>query len=88
MIKKIILLVLLFKLFINLSVHANTLEEITILGNDRIPDETISMFSGVKINDEINDTKLNEILKNLYETNFFDDVSVSFKKNILLIKVK
>ena len=88
MIKKIILLVLLFKLFINLFVHADTIKEITISGNDRIPDETISMFSGVKINDEINDFKIDEILKNLYETKFFDDVSVLFEKNILLIKVK
>ena len=88
MIKKIILSVLLLKLFISLSVHANTLKEINISGNDRIPDETISMFSGVKINDEINNLKINEILKNLYETNFFSDVSVSFEKNILIIKVK
>ena len=88
MIKKIILSVLLLKLFISLSVHANTLKEINISGNDRIPDETISMFSGVKLNDEINDFKIDEILKNLYKTNFFDDVSVLFEKNILVIKVK
>ena len=88
MIKKIILSVLLLKLFISLSVQANTLKEINISGNDRIPDETISMFSGVKLNDEINDFKIDEILKNLYKTNFFDDVSVLFEKNILVIKVK
>ena len=88
MIKKIILSVLLLKLFISLSVHANTLKEINISGNDRIPDETISMFSGVKLNDKINDFKIDEILKNLYKTNFFDDVSVLFEKNILVIKVK
>ena len=86
--KKIILTVLILKLFINLSVHADTLKEINILGNERIPNESISMFSGVKINDEINDFKIDEILKNLYETNFFDEVSVLFEKNILLIKVK
>ena len=84
---KIILFVLLFKFFINLPLHADTLKEITISGNDRIPDETISMFSGVKLNDEINDFKIDEILKNLYETNFFDEVSVLFEKNILVIKV-
>ena len=58
MIKKIILSVLLFNLFINLTVHANILNKITISGNDRIPDETISMFSGVKLNDKINDFKI------------------------------
>ena len=37
------------------------------------------MFSNVKINDDINDeNELNKILKNLYETNFFKNVSVKF----------
>ena len=32
----------------------------------------------LKLNDEINEKKLNKILKNLYETNFFKNVSVKF----------
>ena len=85
---KLILSVLLFIFFVNISVQAETIKDITISGNNRIPDQTISMFSGVKVNDEIDDFKINEILKNLYETNFFDEVSVLFEKNILVIKVK
>ena len=36
----------------------------------------------------INDNELNKILKNLYETNFFENVSVIFENNILIINVK
>ena len=45
------------------------------------------MFSDVQIDDKIDNENLNKILKNLYETNFFENVSVSFDKTILRIKV-
>ena len=46
-------------------------DKIEILGNERIPNETIIMFSDVKIGDNLNNTDLNNILKDLYKTNFF-----------------
>ena len=46
------------------------------------------MFISTDINDEINDVKLNEILKDLYDTNFFKDISLNFKDQILTIKVQ
>ena len=69
--------------------HANSeiIKNIEIVGNERIPDETILMFSDVQIDDKIDNENLNKILKNLYETNFFENVSVSFDKTILRIKV-
>ena len=61
--------------------------EIKIIGNERIPDETILMFSDLKIGDDLNNQDLNKILNNLYETNFFDNVSIKFIDNIFLIKI-
>ena len=49
---------------------SNTLNKIEIIGNDLISDATIKVFIDVEINDEINNDKLNNILKDLYETNF------------------
>ena len=46
------------------------------------------MFSKIKINEEINDTKANSIVKDLYDSNFFEDISVKFEKNVLTISVK
>ena len=45
------------------------------------------MFSEVEINDNINSNIINKVLKNLYDTNFFQDVYIKFTNNILEIKV-
>ncbi len=79
-----IFLILIF--FSNFSI-AEIVKKIEISGNQRIPNETIIMFSSVKVNDEINDIKLNEILKNLYDSNFFENVIVNFRDNNLKISV-
>ena len=55
---------------------AEIIDKINIEGNNRIPSETIEMFTGVTINDDLLESDLNKILKKLYETNFFDLVSV------------
>ena len=63
-------------------------EEFPWYYNDRISNKTIQMFSNIELKDEISNKKLNKILKDLYETNFFEDVNVQFKDNILTISVK
>ena len=67
--------------------YSDILEKINIFGNDRISDETIKSFIDVKINDEIDAKKLNDILKDLYETNFFENIDISFNDKILLINI-
>ena len=81
--KIIIILIFLFQ-----PAFAETLKKIDIIGNQRIPNETIIMFSGVNLNDDITDNQLNDILKNLYDSNFFENVSVKFDDNNLTILVK
>ena len=84
----------LFKLFfliwllISGKALSAAVNKIEIIGNDRIADETIKMFISVDIKDEINDEKLNKILKDLYETEFFKDISVKFDNQILSIIVQ
>ena len=75
----------LFLIFSN--VYADTIKSITINGNERIPDETILMFSSININDNFNQEISNTVLKSLYQTNFFKDVSLKFIKNTLIINV-
>ena len=78
-----------FLFFFNFSIlNAEIIKKIEILGNDRIPATTVKMLSGIDINDSINETKINQILKDLYNSNFFEDVSVNYNKNILSIVVK
>ena len=74
-------------LFLSSKAFSDTINKIEIIGNDRISDETIKLFISVNINDKINEVKLNNIVKDLYDTDFFKDISVNFDNQILSIKV-
>ena len=69
-----------FLLLLLKSVSAAKVEEINISGNERISKDTIIIFGEIDIKDDFNKDKINEILKNLYNTNFFEDVKIDLKK--------
>jgi outer membrane protein insertion porin family len=86
---KYIILTLFFCFFLPLTnAFPNTYNNIVIVGNERISNETILMFSKIENNTNINDEIINNTLKNLYETNFFKDVSIEYENNQLIINVK
>ena len=62
--------------------------KIEIIGNERIPDATIKALSSIKINQEISEKDLNNITKDLYESDFFENISLLIKKDTLIISVK
>ena len=78
---------LFFIFFINNISFAEIVKSIKIIGNDRISSETIKLFSEININDDIDSFRLNQSIKNLYETNFFSDLRVNFENNELTIFV-
>ena len=80
--------IFLFYSFLLTSINAEIIEKIFINGNKRISDKTIQMFANIEIKDEISNKRLNLILKDLYDTNYFEDVSISFENKILTIFVK
>ena len=82
---KKILIIFTFLVFPNL--HAEQVNDIVIDGNKRISDETIKVYGGVEINKDISENELNKIIRNLYSTNFFNDVSAKIDSNTLYIKV-
>ena len=86
LIKLITINFLLFSFFF-LPVLGDVIKKIEITGNERISDSTIEMFSSTSINDDLNSKTLNQIIKNLYDTNFFKDISVNFSNNTLFINV-
>ena len=88
MIKKFYLLLLIYLSFFNNFSLADKIIEINVKGNNRISDSTIKLFSNINVNDDADDEKLNNILNNLYETNFFENVSVKIENNVLEIFVK
>lgn len=72
-----------------LSSFANSaiLNKIVVENNIRVNTETIILFSKVKIGDELDQNDLNNILKDLYDTDFFSDIEINFKNSILTLKV-
>ena len=68
--KKLYLSFLFIFIFSN-SAFSDVIKNYIINGNERISDDTILMFSQIEKNQKITDKKLNNILKDLYQTNFF-----------------
>ncbi len=75
--------------FILLSlVKAETLQKFEITGNKRISDQTIIIFSQIEINEEVTKSKLDEVIKRLYKTNFFRNIDLSYENQTLFIKIE
>ena len=80
--KFILIFILSFKL------NAAVISEIIIKGNNRVSNETIKVYGGINVNDNVDSGKINEILKNLYSTNFFENVVVKETNGLLEIIVE
>ena len=84
--KEIIFLIIL-QLFFFQNLKSDTITNFKITGNERVADETIIMFSSLKIGDKINNNVLNEALKKLYYTNYFKNVNLSIQNQTVNINV-
>tara|TARA_B100001123_G_scaffold52898_2_gene55474 strand:+ start:447 stop:2708 length:2262 start_codon:yes stop_codon:yes gene_type:complete len=69
------------------NAYSEILKEILIKGNERLSIETIIMFSGLDLNTEIDNNKLNLSIKNLYKTNYFKNIKMTLNNNILEIEI-
>ena len=83
---KILSKILIFVFLISTSL-AEVVNDIEITGNKRISNESFIVLGQIDLSKDLNDNELNHILKNLYETNFFDNVSLSIDNSKLKIVV-
>lgn len=74
-------------LIFNVS-FSDVIEKIKINGNNRVSNETVIMFSNLKIGDDIDKDDLNDSLKEIYLTDYFKDVKISFSEGIVNINVQ
>ena len=84
---KFIKYIIFFYFIVQFSAYSEIVKKVEVFGNERISSDTIIMFADVKINQNIDDIKLNEIIKNLYDTNFFKNISAKINSNILQLNV-
>ncbi len=87
MFKKFSITVLFLFLLINSS-YAEVISKFKVIGNERVSTQTILNFSNLNIGDDPSKKDLNDSLKQIYETNFFEDVSINIDNSILSIYVK
>jgi len=70
------------------SANAEILKKLEIIGNSRISNETIKVYGEIKINKDYSDDDLNTVIKRLYDTRFFSNISINFSNGVLKINVK
>ena len=85
---KLIIFTISILLLLTSLLVAKPIDELIIKGNERISSETIKVFSGYNKGDDVNQNDLNDIIKSLYETNFFENVTIEIVNNNLIIIVK
>ncbi len=73
--------------FISSLSLAEIITDIKVNGNKRISKESIIVFGEITFNKDYNDEDLNVILKNIYETNFFNEINLNINNSILNITV-
>ena len=75
-----------FLFFFNLS--AEIIQKLEVKGNSRISVETIRVYGEITLGNEYSNFELNEVLKNLYKTEFFEDIQLSLTNGTLNITVE
>ena len=81
-------ILILFITFTSIS-YAEIIKGIKITGNDRVSEETIKVYGAIdEGKTDYSKQDLDKILKNIYETNFFKNVSVEIKNQFLIIDLE
>ena len=85
--KKIFLNFFLILVFSTNLSFSNEINEIKIIGNKRISNETIIVLGDIKPKQNFTNKDLNNTLRKLYETNFFSDININLENKILKIEL-
>ena len=70
------------------SSYAEVIKNIEITGNKRISDETIKIYGNIELDKDYTNKDIDLILRELYSTEFFEDIKISLKNNKLKITLK
>ena len=86
--RKIYIFVILFSVFFNINSYSEVVNKIDVQGNERISLETIIIFGDIIIGKNYEKPDVSLLIKKLYETSFFSNISVELINNKLTIVVK
>tara|TARA_B100000029_G_scaffold494254_1_gene557739 strand:- start:1807 stop:4062 length:2256 start_codon:yes stop_codon:yes gene_type:complete len=86
--RKIFFAVTFFFVLLTVKSYSEVVNTIVIKGNERISKETIAMFGDIAIGKNYEDSDVNLIIKKLYDTTFFSQISVTLENNTIQILVE
>ena len=88
MIFKILKLNIFFLFTLISLLSANEIKDISVKGNQRISKETILVLGNIELNKDYNSESINKVLKNLYQSDFFENIEIEIQDNILVVNIK
>ena len=85
---KYFFIILLISKFAFSYAFGDIINKIEVKNNNRITKETIITFGGIEFGKDYNQQQLNNILLDLYETNFFSDIKFDIQGDVLVVEVE
>ena len=86
--KKILISAILFFTFLNAQSYSEVVNKVEIKGNERISSETIIIFGDISIGKNYEKSDISLIIKKLYQTTFFSNISAEIGNGELRIFVE
>lgn len=88
MLNRIILFLIVFFVSSTTVCASEKINKIIVTNNDRIESSTIESYSKMKIGDTYSSELKNNAIRNLYNTELFEDINISFGNGIVTISVQ
>ena len=85
--KKLFIILLFLKLSI-VYAFGDVINDIQVKNNNRITKETIITFGGIELGKNYSKNQLNDVLLDLYSTNFFSDIKFDLQGDVLIVSVE
>ena len=77
-----------FLFFLINNSHAVVIKDIKINNNKRITKETIITYGNIKFNKDYSKKDLNDIIKSLYDTNFFKNLTLNVEGETIILDIE
>ena len=85
---KYLFIILLILKFAFSNAFGDIINNVEVKNNSRITKETIITFGGIQLGKDYNEEQLNNVLLNLYSTNFFSDIKFDVQGDVLIVEVE
>ena len=86
--KKISLISFIFLISTYSFVNAEIIDDVVIKNNNRISKQTIITYGKIELNKDYSLKDINQVFRNLYETDFFETLKIDIVGSQLVINVK